>query len=308
MKIGGAVRLAEDLDANNRGDGRVPSYAEIRDVALRMEDAGVDVIWLADHLLYRRENMPTMGIWECWTTLSALAEATQRIELGTSTICSTSRNPAVLAKMAATLDEVSGGRFILGIGAGWNEPEYRAFGLPFDRRVDRFEEALHIIVPLLRDGRVDFAGRYYSARDCELAPRDPRPGGPPILIGAGGPRMLRIAARFADVWNPTEYLSSVARFEELRADFDAARAEVGEQATKVQTSALLKLGWSDLGEFPGFFEGTCVTGSADDIAETLHAFEHAGVAHVLCQYHPNTPAALDRFIDAVRVYRRASSR
>jgi alkanesulfonate monooxygenase SsuD/methylene tetrahydromethanopterin reductase-like flavin-dependent oxidoreductase (luciferase family) len=101
--------------------------------------------------------------------------------------------------MAVTLDEVSGGRFILGIGAGWNEPEFRAFGLPFDRRVDRFEEALQIIVPLLREGRVDFQGRYYSARDCELAPRGPRSGGPPVVIGAQQPRMLRLAARYADV-------------------------------------------------------------------------------------------------------------
>ena len=176
MKIGGMIRIAEAAEGPDR---RCPSYAEIRDIALRMEVAGFDAIWLADHLLYRRPNQPTAGIWECWTILSALAEATSRIELGTLTLCSSIRNPAVLAKMAATLDEVSGGRFIFGIGAGWNEPEYRAFGLPFDRRVDRFEEALQIITPLLREGRVDFAGQHYTARDCEILPRGPRPSGPP---------------------------------------------------------------------------------------------------------------------------------
>jgi probable F420-dependent oxidoreductase len=308
MKIGGVVRLAEDLDAQDRGNGHCPSYSEIRDVACRMEDAGFDVIWLADHLLYRREHLPTMGIWECWTTLSALAEATHRIELGTSTICSSFRNPAVLAKMAATLDEVSGGRLILGIGAGWNEPEYRAFGLPFDRRVDRFEEALQIVVPLLRVGRVDFEGRYYTARDCELAPRGPRSGGPPLLIGALQPRMLRLAARYADVWNPVEYLSSVDRFLELRESFEAARKEVGEAAARVEVSAMLKIGWADLGHLPGFFEGDCVSGSAQEIAKTLRAFEMAGVAHVVCQYHPNTPAALDRLVSAVEAYRRLEPR
>ena len=110
-------------------------------------------------------------------------------------------NPAILAKMAATLDAISGGRLILGLGAGWHEPEFAAFGIPFDHRVDRFEEALQIIVPLLRTGQVDFEGRYYRAANCELRPRGPRESGPQILIGAEGPRMLRLAARYADAWN-----------------------------------------------------------------------------------------------------------
>src|SRR5919197_650404 len=217
MKVGVVLRLAEDLDRQDRGDGRCPSYAEIRETARRMEDAGFDVIWFADHLLYRRSGLPTMGIWECWTVLSAIAAATTRIELGTSTVCTSFRNPAVLAKMAATLDEVSQGRLILGLGAGWNEPEYRAFGLQFDKRVDRFEEALQIILPLLRHGHVDFEGRYYTARDCELA------------------------ARYADVWNPVEYLSSVARFGELREAFVSAQQAVGDAAANVETSAILKV-------------------------------------------------------------------
>ncbi|HEY3060532.1 MAG TPA: LLM class flavin-dependent oxidoreductase [Chloroflexota bacterium] len=308
MKIGGVVRLAEDLNGQNRPNGRCPSYGEIRDVARRMEEAGFDVLWFADHLLYRYENQPTMGIWECWTILSALAESTQRIELGTSTLCASFRNPAVLAKMAATLDEVSGGRLILGLGAGWNEPEYRAFGLPFERRVDRFEEALQIIVPLLRTGRVDFEGHYYSARDCELSPRGPRASGPPILIGSLQPRMTRLAARFADIWNPVEYLSGAGRFLELRERFDAARAALGEAAAPdVQVSAMLKVGWADLGELPGFFDGDCVTGSAEQVAQTFHDFETAGVDHVLCQYHPSTSAVLDRLIAGVEQYRRLSA-
>lgn len=189
-----------------------------------------------------------MGIWESWTVLAALAEATHRVEIGTLTLCASFRNPAVLAKMAVSLDEVSEGRLILGIGAGWNEPEYRAFGLPFERRVDRFAEALQIIAPLLRHGRVTFRGRYYSVEDCEIVPRGPRPDGPPLLIGATGPRMLRLAAEHADNWNLTAY---VARPEEF----------------------------------------------------TPKSWSEAGVAHVICQYHPNKSETLERLIGGLHAYR-----
>src|ERR1043166_9506350 len=150
MKIGVMIRLAEDLDSRDVANGLCPAYGEIREAALLAEEAGFDSIWFADHLLYRRPGQPTMGIWESWTVLAALAEATQQVQIGTLTLCASFRNPAVLAKVATTLDEVSNGRLIVGIGAGWNEPEYRAFGLPFDRRVGRFEEALQVLVPLLR--------------------------------------------------------------------------------------------------------------------------------------------------------------
>ena len=138
--------------------------------------------------------------------LAALAEATQRIELGPLVACNSFRNPALLAKMAATLDEVSAGRLVLGIGAGWHEPEYHAFGFPFDRKVGRLEEALQIISALLRKGHVDFEGSFYSARDCELTPRGPRPEGPPILVGGQRPRMLRLAATYADIYDADFHL------------------------------------------------------------------------------------------------------
>jgi alkanesulfonate monooxygenase SsuD/methylene tetrahydromethanopterin reductase-like flavin-dependent oxidoreductase (luciferase family) len=240
MKVGVAIRLAEDLGSGDVANGMAPSYTEIRATAIRAEEAGFDSIWVADHLLYRRQGQPTMGIWEAWTMLAALAEVTHRVELGTITLCASFRNPAVLAKMAVTLDEVSGGRLILGIGAGWNESEYRAFGLPFDRRVDRFEEALRVIVPLLREGRVTFDGRYFSVQDCELAPRGPRSEGPPLLIGASGPRMLHLAARHADLWNEAEYLVCPEPFAARRAAFEAAQAEVGGRAMNVGLSVTLR--------------------------------------------------------------------
>jgi alkanesulfonate monooxygenase SsuD/methylene tetrahydromethanopterin reductase-like flavin-dependent oxidoreductase (luciferase family) len=236
--------------------------------------------------------------------LTALAVVTQRLELGTLVLCSQFRNPAILAKMAATLDAVSGGRLIFGIGAGWNEPEFEAFGVPFDHRVDRFEEAIQIIAPLLRQGRVDFEGRFYSARNCEIAPPNPREGGPPILIGAWGPRMLRLAARYADIWN-AGYYSTADTFAEQRAAFEAARAEVGGDAEKIEVTALLKVGWPDLGKLPGFFEDDYLTGSAEELAAAFRGWEESGVTHVICQYHPNTPEALGRLIAGLKDYRSA---
>src|SRR5215211_4826378 len=202
MKIGLMVFLANDRENNSKRP-----YESIRAIAQQAETDGFDSIWLPDHFLYRYPGQPTRGIWECWTMLSALAEATQRVELGTLVTCNSFRNPAVLAKMATTLDEVSYGRLILGVGAGWNEPEYQAFGLPFDHRVGRFEEALQILKPLLHEGQVDFAGQYYQARNCEIVPRGPRSEGPPLMVGCkrGSRRMLKLTAQYADLWN-TRYM------------------------------------------------------------------------------------------------------
>lgn len=301
MKIGAVVRLAEDR-AGDRSAGRCPSFAEIREVAETLEEAGADSLWLADHMLYRFPERPTVGIWECWTMLTALAMATRRVQLGTLVICTQYRNPAMLAKMASTLDEVSRGRLILGLGCGWNRPEFDAFGIPFGRRVDRFEEALQIIVPLLREGKVDCEGRYYTARDCELAPRDPVPGGPPILIGAEGPRMLRLAARYGNMWN-YGYCGNVESFAPKRAEFEGVRAEVGADAAEVEPTALLKVGWADLGELPEWFGDDYLTGSAEEIAAVWQGFEESGVTHVMCQYHPNTREALQRLVGAIGVYK-----
>src|SRR3979409_434963 len=150
MKIGVVVR------SGPQAAGLGPAgYSFLREMALRLEAAGLDSIWLYDHLLYRWPGRPTDGIWECWTLLSALAEATQRVELGTLVLCVPFRNPALVAKMATTLDEVSGGRLTLGLGAGWHKPEFDAFGIPFDHRASRFAEAIAIIKPLLQEGRVD---------------------------------------------------------------------------------------------------------------------------------------------------------
>ena len=196
MKIGVVINPAQ-----NRTTGINPAYTELRELAQAAESGGIDSIWLFDHLLFRFDGESTVGIWECWTLLSALAEATNRVELGTLVLCNPFRNPALLAKMAHTLDEVSGGRVILGVGAGWHQPEFDAFGYSFERRVDRLEEALQILNPLLRGESVDFDGTYYQASDCVIKPAGPRASGVPLLVAAFGPRMLRLVARYADQWN-----------------------------------------------------------------------------------------------------------
>ncbi|MFL5673399.1 MAG: LLM class flavin-dependent oxidoreductase [Chloroflexota bacterium] len=176
-------------------------WSELLDMVHAIEDTGFDSVWVGEHLLYRWPDRPPRGPWEAWTLLSAIAASTERIELGPLVACTNFHNPALLAKQAALIDEVSGGRFVLGLGAGWNETEFRAFGFPYDHRVDRFEEAFTIIRTLLRDGAIDFDGRWYQARDCELLPRGPRADGPPLMIGSTGPRMLRATMGYADSWN-----------------------------------------------------------------------------------------------------------
>lgn len=163
------------------------SYSEIRDQAQQAEALGFDSLWVYDHLIHHFPDRPTVGFRKSWTILSALAEATKKPALGTQVLCTSFRNPALLAKMADTLDEVSTGRLILGLGAGWHQPEFDSFGFPFDHRASRFEEALQIIIPLLREGQVDFQGNYYQAANCQLRPRGPRTYGPPIMLGVLGP-------------------------------------------------------------------------------------------------------------------------
>jgi alkanesulfonate monooxygenase SsuD/methylene tetrahydromethanopterin reductase-like flavin-dependent oxidoreductase (luciferase family) len=182
--------------------GQTLGWADLLEIARFAEDVGFDSLWVADHLLFRSDRR-VEGAWECWSILTALAAVTTRVELGPLVCCVPLRNPALVAKMADTVDEVSGGRLILGLGAGWNAAEFRAVGAPFDHRVGRFAEGLQIIHTLLKEGSVDFTGQYFDARECELKPRGLRAKGPPIMIGAVAhrKRMLSLVPRYADLWN-----------------------------------------------------------------------------------------------------------
>src|SRR5438105_1394759 len=166
MKLG----LALDMDEGSLAD-KTPTFRDLQAMAQAAEQVGFDSLWLADHLIFRFPGQEEKGTWEAFTMLGALAAVTRRIVLGPLVACTSFREPALLAKMADTLDMISEGRFILGLGAGWHQPEYEAFGYPFDHLASRFEEALQIIVPLLREGHVDFQGHYYQVHNCVLRPR-----------------------------------------------------------------------------------------------------------------------------------------
>ena len=223
------------------------SWPELIEMAQTAEAVGLDSIWCGDHLLYDLPGGITRGPWEVWTTLAALAAVTERIELGPLVASIGFHAPTMLAKQAATVDGISGGRLILGLGAGWNEREYRAFGFPFDRRVDRFAEALTIISSLLRDGRIDFDGEFHRLEDCVLDPPATRPGGPPLMIGSTGPRMLSLALPVVDSWNVwyRHYGNTVAGFTEVRAKVDELAESVGRDPASVDASAAVLVG------FPG---------------------------------------------------------
>ena len=296
MKIGVVAPIA----AEDAGSAAVPRYSEIRAFARQAEEAGFDAVWIYDHLLYRYPDAPTEGVWESWTLLSALAEATTRVELGALVMCVPFRNPAVLAKMAVTLDEVSNGRFILGLGAGWHQPEFDAFGVPFDHKVDRFEEAIQIIAPLLREGRVDFAGAHYKATNCEILPPGPRRGGPPILVGTSGPRMLRLTARYADQWNAC-WLGRVEALAAPRAALEAACAAEGRDPATMAVTVGVIVDYEAATADPA----KALIGSPEEIAAALGEYERAGVAQVICSLRPTTAAALSRLTEALALYRAA---
>ena len=296
MKIGLMLFLANDRETN-----RTRPYAAIRAIAQQAEMDGFDSIWLADHLLYRKPSEPPRGIWECWTMLAALAEATERVAIGTLVLCNSFRNPAILAKMATTADEVSGGRLILGVGAGWNEPEYEAFGVPFDHRVDRFEEALQILKPLLREGHVDFAGQYYQARNCDDVPRGPRQVGPPLLVGSEGPRMLKLTAQYADLWN-TGYMGEPSTMAAPLAKIEAACREIGRDPATIGITALIGLWFPDLqAKKPSFFDNP-LTGTVQEIAAAMRGYAQLGVQHIMFQCEPYTPETRQRLTEALRLY------
>jgi probable F420-dependent oxidoreductase len=298
MKIGVVVPLDADLV-----NGPITRYADTRAFALQAEAAGFDSVWIFDHLIFRFPNQPTAGIWEAWTILAALAEATSRVELGTLVMCTPLRNPAILAKMAVTVDEVSGGRLILGLGAGWHQPEFDAFGVPFDHRVDRLEEALQIITPLLRTGRVTFEGKYYRAIDCEIVPAGPRPSGPPILVASFKPRTLRLTARYADYWN-TAWLGQVDGLEERRTALREACAVEGRDPATLQVTVGVNINYSDASIDDQTSRQKALSGSAEEIAAGLRGYEDAGVGHVIASLEPLTLESLARFAEALAVYRR----
>ncbi len=276
-------------------------WPELLDMARRAEDVGLDSIWVGDHLLYRFADGSTRGPWESFTLLAALAAATSRVTLGPLVASTAFRNPAMLAKQAATLDEVSGGRFVLGLGAGWNPVEFGAYGMPFDHRVARFEEAFTIVRSLLRDGYVDVVGDYCSARDCELVPRGPSDGGPPLLIGSIGPRMLAATAEHMDAWNAwyADTANTPSGAAAATGPLDAALAAVGRQSDEVaRTVAVLVMFPGGTGRVMGDTSPAMavppLVGPPEEMAAGLAAYAAAGMTEVQLILDPITVESIEQ--------------
>jgi alkanesulfonate monooxygenase SsuD/methylene tetrahydromethanopterin reductase-like flavin-dependent oxidoreductase (luciferase family) len=261
-------------------------------MARAAEEAGLDSIWLGDHLLYDLPDGPR-GPWEVWTALAGLASVTDRIELGPIVASTSFHAPAMLAKLAATVDAISGGRLILGLGAGWNQREYTAYGFPYDRRVARFEEAFTIIRELVRTGRSDFRGVYYQVADCVLDPRPVRPGGPPLMLGSVSPRMMRIGLPHVDAWNVwwSDYRNDVDGFAAVRARVEDALAQAGRAPGEVEATAAVFVHLpGGAGRLAGETndDTTIRPVPVSELGEHLRAMAGAGAAHLQLVLDPIT--------------------
>jgi alkanesulfonate monooxygenase SsuD/methylene tetrahydromethanopterin reductase-like flavin-dependent oxidoreductase (luciferase family) len=273
--------------------GATPRWVEIRELTIRAEEIGFDTVWVPDELLWRPTDGQVRGWWECIAMSGAVAAATSRVKVGTWIMSALHRNPGLTAKAVETLDEISAGRFVFGLGSGHAGAQAHAFGLPEDHVYGRFEEAIEIIVPLLRHGRAEFEGTFHAARDLEHRPVGPRPGRIPIMIGAKGPKMLRLAALHGDIWSwYVEERSDLEEFGPRLAAVEAACIEVGRDPATMGKSAGIIVeptsvtGAADVLAVP-------IRGTAEEIADGLRSFRTGGFTHVEILLWPRSLAALE---------------
>jgi len=298
VKIG-VILPAAEVD----GEGETPPWETIRSFALAAEAHGLESVWMFDHFFNRLPDGSAEGMHEAWTIVSAVAAVTERIEIGTLVMCSSFRSPALLAKMAATVDAVSSGRLILGLGAGWHDPEYEAFGFPNDHRVARFEEALRIVVPLLRGQTVSFHGRYHTVDRAVLAPAPAHHV--PILVAAEAPRMLRLTARHADAWNTACFGAPDQRLRDHLAALDAAVAAEGRDPTTLERTVGMLVYDPEHQAPDEEDEATSFAGSVDELASAIDSHAALGVDHLIVLLQPLNERSLDRLAQALD--RRAAS-
>ena len=304
------MRIGVIAQLHGRPGGTVePSWESIKRLATAAERVGFDMFVFEDVLMYRGDDA-TDGCWESMTIAGALAASTSQIRFGQSVINAPYRSPAMTASMATTLDEVSGGRYVLGIGAG-NSPtsDYEGFGFPTDRRYSRFAESIEVIHTLLRTGTVDYNGDFHTAKQAELVLRGPSPAGPPINIAAGGPKMLRLVARYADAWNWWVWDETIdeitERMTSIVAELDQACAEVGRDSTEIERTfdlyAVVPPG------FPSDASAMSqpVSGSADEIAETLLSLRALGIDEVRCDLTDKTEAGIEAMAPVVEALHNA---
>ncbi len=300
MKIGALLPLCE---ADGPDGSRWPA---IRDLAVTAEKAGLDSLWAYDHLLFRMPGDEEGGPHDALAILAAVAAVTSRVELGTIVLGTGFRAPGITAKMAATLDEVSDGRLVLGLGSGWHEPEYAAFGYPFDHRVGRFEEFLAVALPLLRGERVTFRGTWHQAEDAVLLPRPARgtrlPGRIPVLIAAKGERMLRLAARHADAWNTAWFGMPADRFHQRRADLVAACEAEGRDPAAIEVTVGLTID-AEASIGGRSRADNALPPDVDEVARALDAWRELGVGHVQVDLRPATASLVELLAAAATKHR-----
>jgi probable F420-dependent oxidoreductase len=285
---------------------RVAPWPDMKRMATTAEALGYDSIWLGDHLLYRNEGDTPKGPWEAWTMMAAIAAVTERVEIGPLVACTSFHNPAMIAKKTATLDEVSQGRIILGLGAGWNEPEYAAFGFPYDHRVSRFEEAFTVIRRLLDGETVTFNGEYYQTDECLLHPPGPRRH-VPLMVGSGSPRMLEITIPYVDSWNAwyAWFNNSPEELKPWLEKVDAACEKVGRDPAEIERTAAILVQLPDgSGRSVMHSEDSGaqpLSGEPEAMAEALRAFADIGISHVQLVMDPITTESIEVFAPVLEI-------
>jgi alkanesulfonate monooxygenase SsuD/methylene tetrahydromethanopterin reductase-like flavin-dependent oxidoreductase (luciferase family) len=298
LKVGIVLPMLEQPMSGDK-----PTWDTIRAMALRAEELGFDTVWIPDELLWRPEEWPgPRGFWECVAMTGAVAAVTSRIEVGTWVLSTLHRNPGLTAKTVETLDEISGGRFVLGLGSGHAGNQGKTFGYPLDHTIGRYEEALQIIIPLLREGRADFSGQYHAADDLLQRPRGPRPGRIPIMLGAHKPRTMGLAVRHADIWSAFATESSLPEaFEPMLAQLDAVCAEQGrDPATLGRSVGVTMETTDDHGAEEGGM-GVPISGSPEEMAANLRRFGEMGCTRVEIMLWEPTMAGLEGAAEVLRL-------
>jgi alkanesulfonate monooxygenase SsuD/methylene tetrahydromethanopterin reductase-like flavin-dependent oxidoreductase (luciferase family) len=282
-------------------DYAVPTGAEVLDQARRAEEIGFDTVWVPDELLWQVENDQPRGAWDGISMVGAVAAVTSRVKVGTWVMAALHRNPGISAKIAETLDSISGGRFVLGLGAGHAWPgQAHAFGLPESDVWARFEEALQIIVPLLREGGADFQGSYHAAHDLVQAPRGPRPGRIPLMLGGNGPKGRRLAVQVADIYSC--YVSELASPDEV-GPYITSLESICEELGRDPASIGRSVGVYVLPLEPAGVRPSRLSGSAEEIADGVRAFRDVGYTQVELMYSPPTMQAVEALAPVVEMLR-----
>ncbi|CAA9582573.1 MAG: hypothetical protein AVDCRST_MAG87-3546 [uncultured Thermomicrobiales bacterium] len=277
--------------------GDTPRFTDIIEMCKVAADVGFEMVWFADHFTFGDAEKGFRGSWDAWTLMAAVAASVPNLQIGPMVACTAYRNPGVIVKMTEMIDEISEGRFILGLGAGWHKPEYDGFGIPFEPRVTRFEEAMKIIHPLLRSGRADFQGSFYQANDGLNIPRGPRAAGPPILIGSSGERMLRLLARYADAWNSGWHNDAASVTDKLKRLDAACDAEGRARETVVRTAGLSIAMEGYTGSRPEPIEGDLETK-----VKVMDDFRKLNFRHLICGLDPCTPASIKAFAPVIAAF------